>query len=241
MKRTFAVLSLVGCAFAAAVSALSVGCTVDAPLDTTCEDYCSNFQGICGTVNQQYLGATTSDRRASCLTSCRVLRTNGESKTGNTIACRNSSLSAAGETKATEGELKKTLCFNAGPIGGAVNSASAVCGAAGDGKASTCDNFCFLHTARCTGQDAVPWPGGIGQANCTSFCNAELKKADQGAFKDFAAISTPSGTDGIDSDAIKTGNTGACRVYHLATSLQSIAGSASEHCSHSAEVSVKCR
>lgn len=160
------------------------GPTDDAPpAGPTCAAYCTTIMANCTGTNAQY-----GDMDA-CLANCDAFPAGGAIDTsGNTLGCRLYHATNAATAAALH-------CGHAGPSGGAV------CG-------TTCEGYCALALANCTGADEIY----ADATACATAC---------------AAI-----TDDVDyTTAATSGDSLACRIYHL-TVAASMPGT---HCPHGAE------
>ena len=183
----------------------------DAPIDTPallaldCTTYCTHLAADCKDANAQI-------SMANCMGTCAAFPPGAATDTsGNTLGCRNYHL----QNIEVRGMSAATHCPHAGPIGGLAAGATAVCGA------SPCDDFCAEQTKTC-GTTANPVTvGGTVIANhfpdlaaCTAACATFTK--------------TPEA-----SPTVTSGDTFACRVYHLTNAAASTTAMAvNQHCGH---------
>ncbi len=108
-----------------------------------CQEYCSLIDDHCGEVAPQYPGLSVC--QAVCLAT--APGASGDAL-GNSVACRTHHAVLAARTP-------ETHCLHAGPTG------DGTCGA-------SCESFCGLALAVCTGDDA-PWPDAD---TCIESCTA---------------------------------------------------------------------
>jgi hypothetical protein len=126
---------------------------------------------------------------------------------GNTLGCRNYHLQNI-EVRNMPAAMH---CPHAGPIGSLAADATAVCGT------SACDDFCQIQTKVC-GTDATPVTGVTNRYTDLAACKA----ACTGFTK------TPEA-----SPTVQSGNTFACRVYHLTNAAaQTTTAGTNAHCGH---------
>lgn len=185
--------------------------TADAPIDTPallaldCTTYCTRLAADCTDANAQII-------MANCMGTCAAFPPGAATDTsGNTLGCRNYHL----QNIEVRNMSAATHCPHAGPVGGLIGGATAVCGA------SPCDDFCAEQTKVC-GTDANPvtlesmvithrYPD---LAACTAACATFTK--------------TPEA-----SPTVTSGNNFACRIYHLTNAAaQTTFKGAQAHCGH---------
>ena len=189
------------------VDAAPADMAIDTPalLALDCATYCTHLQADCTTTNAQI-------SMANCMGTCMAFPPGAATDTsGNTLGCRNYHL----QNIEVRGMSAATHCPHAGPVGGPIAGATAVCGT------SPCDDFCAAQTKVC-GTDAAPaMVGGMTITNryptlaaCTTACAAFTK--------------TPEA-----SPSVTMGNTFACRIYHLTNAAaQTAFTGANAHCGH---------
>jgi hypothetical protein len=180
---------------------------IDTPglLALDCATYCTHLQADCTAANAQI-------SMMNCMGTCMAFPPGAATDTsGNTLGCRNYHL----QNIEVRGMSPATHCPHAGPVGGPIAGATAVCGT------SPCDDFCAAQTKVC-GTDAAPvMVGGMTITNryptlaaCTTACALFTK--------------TPEA-----SPSVTTGNTFACRIYHLTNAAaQTAFAGAQAHCGH---------
>jgi hypothetical protein len=161
----------------------------DTDAATACEAYCSAVEAACTGANVQYGSHET------CLAVCAAMPpgTEGEAA-GNTLACRQTHVGFA----ATSPDVH---CVHAGPGGGMT------CG-------GSCEDFCQLAEAFCTGADQ--------QFDSTEACISAC-----GSWPD----------DVTYSSTVASGNSLSCRLTHLANA----ATNPGTHCPHIADDSAICQ
>jgi hypothetical protein len=129
---------------------------------------------------------------ANCMGTCAAFPPGAATDvSGNTLGCRNYHL----QNIEVRGMSAVTHCPHAGPVGGPIAGATAVCGA------SPCDDWCAMQTKVC-GTDANPvMVGGMTITNrypTLAACNG-VRHLRQ---------------DAEASPSVTAGNTFACRIYH---------------------------
>jgi hypothetical protein len=221
MRTLFIVLALAACggddkkAVDAAVTP-PIDAAIDSPdrpvLPLTAQAYCDTIQTTCTGANAQYPDAT------SCLAAAAKFTPGAASteKTGDTLGCR---IYHAQNAMLGGAPALPIHCPHAGPIGGAVDATAGQCGA------TPCDDFCNLDAKVC-GSDAAPVTGVTKRYATVDAC-----KTACAAFAKTPAYSS----------ATMTGNTFACRVWHLvkASSL-TVVGDIDTHCGHTLVASTPC-
>jgi hypothetical protein len=190
---------------------VDAGTPADAPIDTPallaldCTTYCTHLAADCTDANAQII-------MANCMGTCAAFPPGAATDTsGNTLGCRNYHL----QNIEVRGMSAATHCPHAGPVGGPVAGATAVCGA------SPCDDFCAEQTKVC-GTDATPVKVENTEithryptlAACTAACATFTKTRE----------ASPTATSGNDF---------ACRIYHLTNAAaQTTFKGAQAHCGH---------
>lgn len=152
-------------------------------------------------------GANAQISMANCMGTCAAFPPGTQADTsGNTLGCRNYHL----QNIEVRGMSAATHCPHAGPIGSLAADATAVCGT------SACDDFCAMQTKVC-GTDAAPVTGVTNRYTDLAAC----KTACMGFTK------TPEA-----SPTVTSGNTFACRVYHLTNAAAATGTGINTHCGH---------
>jgi hypothetical protein len=189
----------------------------DAPIDLPalaldCPSYCTEIQANCTGPNAQY------PTQAQCQATCKSFALGTISDRGpnqNTLGCR---LYHAGTPAMTTPGMH---CPHAGPAGDLVTVAagSGTCGDA-------CTSFCTLEMATCGSSDA-PITGVTPVAPAVPYKNLGDCMSKCAGFATTTAYST----------AATSGNTLACRLFHLTNAANYAAmgmnTTAQNHCGHS--------
>jgi hypothetical protein len=182
------------------------------PLALDCATYCGAIATACPAgANQQY-----NPTLMNCMATCSLFPVGTQADTsGNTLGCRNYHV----QNITVRNMATDVHCPHAGPGGAAVNATAPVCG-------DVCANFCKLEVATCGTKDA-PKAGLTIGGNCggadPSACvyqNEADCVAKCGAFTKTPAYSS----------ATTSGNTFACRLYHITNAA--VTGAAALHCQH---------
>lgn len=162
-------------------------------IELTCASYCDRIEVACAGAQAQF-----SDTD-SCLGACAAMPLGTVRDTaGNTLGCR---IYHVAEVE----ELGDEHCHHAGPSGDDT-----------EGCGTTCESFCTIVQATCTG--------------------ANEQYADVGA----CMTACEGITDDVEyTSNVTSGDSLACRLYH-ATVAASSAALAEEHCPHTAVASVPC-
>src|SRR4051794_5453627 len=209
---TLALVGFVGCGDDGKTTTPIDAPVVTPPIDAApallaldCNTYCTHLATDCTVANAQISAA-------NCMATCTAFTPGTQADTsGNTLGCRNYHL----QNIEVRGMSPATHCSHAGPVGGPIAGATAVCGT------SPCDDFCATQTKVC-GTDAAPVTvGGTVIAHryptlaaCTAACATFAK--------------TPEA-----SPSVTSGNTFACRIYHLTNAAaQTTATGVNAHCGH---------
>lgn len=196
---------------------------VDAAIDATpplaldCGTYCSSIATACPAgPNQQYNPALMN-----CMQTCAKFTPGTQADTsGNTLGCRNYHI----QNITVRAQSPDTHCAHAGPGGAAVDATAPVCG-------DVCANFCALEVATCGTLDApnpnVAIPNGqCGNAAGTPSTNCFYQNQADCVAKCANFVKTPAY-----SAATQSGNTFACRLYHITNAAVSNTA-ANTHCQH---------
>jgi hypothetical protein len=182
---------------------------IDAAIDAApllaldCATYCTHLNTDCAAGT-----ANAQISMANCMGTCAAFPPGAATDvSGNTLGCRNYHL----QNIEVRGMSAAAHCPHAGPVGGPIAGATSVCGA------SPCEDFCALQTKVC-GTDASPVTGVTNRyptlAACTAACATFTK--------------TPEA-----SPSVTSGNTFACRIYHLTNAAaQTAAAGVNAHCGH---------
>jgi hypothetical protein len=144
----------------------------------------------------------------NCMATCAAFPPGAQADTsGNTLGCRNYHL----QNIEVRGMSAATHCPHAGPVGSLIATGStAVCGT------SACADFCAMEAKVC-GTDALPVTGVTNRYTDTAACMTAC-----GNF-----VTTPEA-----SPTATTGNTFACRIYHLTNAAANAAPGTNTHCGH---------
>ena len=181
---------------------------VTPPLTLDCTTYCTHLNTDCPAA-----GATGQIAMANCMGTCAAFKPGTQADTsGNTLGCRNYHL----QNIEVRNMSAATHCPHTGVLGGPAAGATAVCADAAPAN-TPCANFCALQTKIC-GTDANQVTGVTNRyadsAACLTACAAFTTTPE----------ATPSAT---------TGNTLACRVYHVTNAAaQTTAAGVNTHCGH---------
>lgn len=209
MRTLFITLALVGFAGCGDDGAKAADAAVDSPavvlpLALDCTTYCTHLAADCTDANAQITAA-------NCMGTCAAFPLGTQADTSmNTLGCRNYHL----QNIEVRNMSAATHCAHAGPIGGLAGAATGVCG-------NACDAFCAADAKIC-GTDAAPVTiGGTEVTNryadaaaCMAACTGFTK--------------TPEA-----SPTVTSGNTFACRIYHLTNAAaQTTAAGINTHCGH---------
>lgn len=189
-----------------------IDAAIDAPVDAPRPILPLTVQAYCDTIQAGCTGTNAQYPSPGICTAAGAAFTPGATSTemsGDTLGCR---IYHAQNAVLTSDPA--TYCALAGPVGQKVDAATGVCGA------SPCDDFCSLDTKLC-GTDAVPVNGvanryGTREA-CMIACAAFIKTTPYSA-------------------ATSTGNTFACRIFHLNNvalyTFMSMPDMVNAHCGH---------
>lgn len=209
MRTLFITLALVGfgCSDSAKPAVVDAPVQIDAPalLALDCNTYCTHLASDCTAANAQISAA-------NCMATCAAFPPGAQADTsGNTLGCRNYHL----QNIEVRNMAAATHCSHAGPIGSLAAAATAVCGA------SACETFCAANAKIC-GTNAAPVTiGGTEVTNRFADANACKTACD-------ASIKAPEA-----SPTVTSGNTFACRIYHLTNAAaQTTAAGVNTHCGH---------
>lgn len=179
-----------------------IDAAIDAPppLALDCSTYCTQIAATCTTTNAQF-------NPANCMATCAAYPLGTQADlAGNTLGCRNYHI----QNITVRNMPAMAHCPHAGPAGGPIAMATAVCGA------SPCDNFCALEAKIC-GTDAAPVTGVTNRyattADCMTACTGFVKTPEYGT-------------------TTVSGNTFACRIYHLTNAAANAAPGTNAHCGH---------
>jgi hypothetical protein len=223
--RTLLILSLVlfGCSDdktnntpPADAAAGSDAAATTPPLALDCTTYCTEIATACPAgPNQQY-----NPTLQNCMQTCAKfpLGTQADAS-GNTLGCRNTHI----QNITVKHESPDTHCAHAGPAGGAIDSATGVCG-------DPCANFCKLEVAVCGTLDTpntnITVPAGACGSPAGTNTNCFYQNEPDCLAKCAAFTKTPAY-----SAATQSGNTFACRLYHVTNAAVSTQA-AGTHCQH---------
>lgn len=208
--RTLLILSLVlfGCSDDKTNNTPPADAAVDAPPTTQplaldCATYCTHLAADCKDADAQL-------NPANCMGTCMAFTPGTQADiSGNTLGCRNYHL----QNIEVRNMPASQHCPHTGPIGGLAAGATSVCGT------SPCDDFCELQTKVC-GTDANPVAAVAADHRYTDL------NACKAACGGFTKTPEPSPT-------VQSGNTFACRVYHLTNAAaQTTAAGTNAHCGH---------
>jgi hypothetical protein len=186
------------------------------PLALDCATYCTAIATACPAgANQQY-----NPTLPNCMQTCAKfpLGTQADAM-GNTLGCRNTHI----QNITVRNEPAATHCPHAGPAGNALDATAPVCGDA-------CANFCKLEVATCGTLDA-PNPNVTVPLNtCGSGTTSNAKCFYQNEADCVAKCANFTKTPAY-SAATQSGNTFACRMYHITNAAVSDTA-AGTHCQH---------
>jgi len=212
--RTLLVLSLVlaGC------SDSNNNTTVDAPppaidAPAATPPLALDCNTYCTHLAADCMTTNTQIAAANCMGTCAAFPPGTQADTsGNTLGCRNYHL----QNIEVRGMSATTHCPHAGPVGGLIAPGSTeVCGT------SPCADFCAMEAKVC-GTDAAQVAGVTNR------------------YTDVNACMTACGTFAMTPEAsptVTSGNTFACRIYHLTNAAaQTTAAATNTHCGHTLAV-----
>jgi hypothetical protein len=215
MRTLFITLALVGFGCGSSNSKTpDAAPQIDAPaaVKQDCPTYCAEIQANCTGANAQYPSETQCE--ATCK-SFALGTANDKGPNQNTLGCR---IYHAGTPSMT---APGTHCAHAGPAGDVVTAAVGA-GTCGD----ACTSFCKLEIATCGSSDA-PIAGITPVAPAVPYQNVADCMTKCAGF----ATTTPYST------AATSGNTLACRLFHLTNAANYAAmnmnTTAQAHCGHS--------
>lgn len=145
---------------------------------------------------------------ANCMGTCAAFPPGTQADTsGNTLGCRNYHL----QNIEVRNMSAVTHCPHTGPVGGLIATpSSTVCGT------SACDDFCAMEAKVC-GTNAAPVAGITNRYADTNACMTACA----------GFTTTPEA-----SPTAISGNTFACRIYHLTNAAAGAAPDANTHCGH---------
>lgn len=171
-------------------------------------------------------GTTDAGTAMTCATYCATITTNctgANAQYVNLDSCLGSCAGLPqGTIGATAGNSLECRGYHAGAP--AQSNAGLHCPHAGPSGAGTCggncESYCAIDIAACTGANAAFTSVG----DCTTACNA-----------------FPSATITNYNDMTTSGNTFACRMYHLSVAATAGGASAATHCPHTKTASAPCQ
>jgi len=221
MRTLLFSLVLLGCSSSSNNTPPPIDAPIDspaaiAPLALDCATYCGAIATACPAgPNQQY-----NPTLMNCMQTCALFPPGTQADTsGDTLGCRNYHI----QNITVRNMSPDTHCVHAGPGGAAVDATAPVCGDA-------CANFCKMEVATCGTLD-TPNPnitvpaGSCGSAAGTN-SNCFYQNEADCVTKCAAFTKTPAY-----SAATQSGNTFACRLYHITNAAVSTTA-AGTHCQH---------
>lgn len=215
MRTLISILAVVGCFALAGCDddnpATDAGAGSDAAPVLNCANYCSKIMTNCTAGNTQY--ATMNH----CLGSCAKMTLGAiTDMTNNTVGCR----SYHADNAVRQGQTPETHCPHAGPGGAAIAPTGPLPSTCGD----ACTSFCTLNIATC-GSTEAPITGITPRYQNVQACMTACGNFSKA--KPYAV-----------SPATPTGDSLACRLYHLTNAAQQYASASPNlmmvdiHCSH---------